>query len=146
VKSNNTTLKVQMRTRFLIVDDSELVRRSLRTVLQANPEWEICGEAADGVSAVEMFKELRPNIVILDFQMPGINGIETARRMAAIAPAIPVVLFTQHASADLARHAHEAGIRSVVSKTNAFPMVGMIEELLESGDSTTGDGSGTKKP
>jgi DNA-binding NarL/FixJ family response regulator len=128
------------------VDDSELVRRSLRTVLQANPEWEICGEAADGVSAVEMFKELRPNIVILDFQMPGINGIETAKRMAAIAPAIPVVLFTQHASADLERHAHEVGIRSVVSKTNAFPMVGMIEELLESGDSTTGDGSGTKKP
>ncbi|HWY70686.1 MAG TPA: response regulator transcription factor [Terriglobales bacterium] len=121
-----------MRTRFLIVDDSELVRRSLRTVLQANPDWEICGEAADGVSAVEMFKELRPNIVILDFQMPGINGIETARRMAEIAPAVPVVLFTQHASADLERHAHEVGIRSVVSKTNAFPMVGMIRALLGS--------------
>ena len=129
-----------MRTRFLIVDDSELVRRSLRTVLQANPEWEICGEAADGVSAVEMFKELRPNIVILDFQMPGINGIETARRMAEIAPAVPVVLFTQHASADLEKHAHEVGIRSVVSKTNAFPMVGMIRELLGSGDSETGTG------
>jgi len=127
-----------MRTRFLIVDDSELVRRSLRTVLQANPDWEICGEAADGVSAVEMFKELRPNIVILDFQMPGINGIETARRMAEIAPAVPVVLFTQHASADLERHAHEVGIRSVVSKTNAFPMVGMIQALLGSGDPETG--------
>jgi DNA-binding NarL/FixJ family response regulator len=127
-----------MRTRFLIVDDSELVRRSLRTVLQANPEWEICGEAADGVSAVEMFKELRPNIVILDFQMPGINGIETARRMAEIAPAVPVVLFTQHASADLEKHAHEVGIRSVVSKTNAFPMVGMIQALLGSGDSESG--------
>jgi DNA-binding NarL/FixJ family response regulator len=133
-----------MRTRFLIVDDSDLVRRSLRMVLQANPDWEICGEAADGVSAVEMFKELRPNIVILDFQMPGINGIETARRMAEIAPAIPVVLFTQHASADLERHALEVGIRSVVSKTNAFPMVGMIESLLESGDgNTTSDHSGS---
>jgi DNA-binding NarL/FixJ family response regulator len=128
-----------MRTRFLIVDDSELVRRSLRTVLQANPEWEICGEAADGVSAVEMFKELRPNIVILDFQMPGINGIETARRMAEIAPAVPVVLFTQHASADLEKHAHEVGIRSVVSKTNAFPMVGMIQALLGSDDPETGN-------
>lgn len=135
-----------MRTRFLIVDDSDLVRRSLRMVLQANPDWEICGEAADGVSAVEMFKELRPNVVILDFQMPGINGIETARRMAEIAPTIPVVLFTQHASADLERHAHEVGIRSVVSKTNAFPMVGMIEALLESGDGkTTSDPSGSKR-
>lgn len=135
-----------MRTRFLIVDDSELVRRSLRTVLQANPEWEICGEAADGISAVEMFKELRPNVVILDFQMPGINGIETARRMAEIAPAVPVVLFTQHASADLERHAHEVGIRSVVSKTNAFPMVGMIEALLSPADTKDGtDGSGSKQ-
>ena len=142
------TAKVQMRTRFLIVDDSELVRRSLRTVLQANPEWEICGEAADGTSAVEMFKDLRPNVVILDFQMPGINGIETARRMAEIAPAIPILLFTQHASADLERHAHEVGIRSVVSKTNAFPMVGMIEELLgsASADPQNGsDGSDSKK-
>jgi len=136
-----------MRTRFLIVDDSDLVRRSLRMVLQANPDWEICGEAADGVSAIEMFKELRPNIVILDFQMPGINGIETARRMAEIAPAIPVVLFTQHASADLERHALEVGIRSVVSKTNAFPMVGMIESLLESGGgNTTSDRSDSKNP
>jgi len=119
-----------MRTRFLIVDDSELVRKSLRTVLQANPDWEVCGEAADGESAVALFKELHPNIVILDFQMPGMNGIETARRMSEIAPAVPIVLFTQHASSDLEKHAREAGIRSVVSKTNAFPMVGMIEALL----------------
>src|SRR5271170_6932398 len=119
-----------MRTRFLIVDDSELVRKSLRTVLQANPDWEVCGEAADGKTAVELFKELHPNVVILDFQMPGINGIETARLMSAIAPAVPIVLFTQHASPDLEKHARDAGIRSVVSKTNAFPMVGMIEALL----------------
>jgi DNA-binding NarL/FixJ family response regulator len=119
-----------MRTRFLVVDDSELVRKSLRTVLQANPDWEVCGEAADGESAIALFKELHPNIVILDFQMPGMNGIETARRMSEIAPAVPIVLFTQHASSDLEKHAREAGIRSVVSKTNAFPMVGMIEALL----------------
>ena len=127
-----------MRTRFLVVDDSELVRRSLRTVLQANPEWEICGEASDGETAVEMFKELHPNIVILDFQMPGINGIETARRMSEIAPAVPIVLFTQHASPSLEQHAREVGIRSVVSKTNAFPMVGMIEALLGPADSEPG--------
>jgi DNA-binding NarL/FixJ family response regulator len=130
-----------MRTRFLIVDDSELVRKSLRTVLQANPDWEICGEAADGMTAVELFKELHPNVVILDFQMPGINGIETARRMSEIAPAVPIVLFTQHASSDLEKHAREVGIRSVVSKTNAFPMVGMIEALLGPTDSEPGQES-----
>jgi DNA-binding NarL/FixJ family response regulator len=127
-----------MRTRFLIVDDSELVRRSLRTVLQANPDWEVCGEAADGEAGVALLKELHPNIVILDFQMPGMNGIETARRMSEIAPAVPIVLFTQHASSDLERHAREVGIRSVVSKTNAFPMVGMIEALLGPADADSG--------
>jgi DNA-binding NarL/FixJ family response regulator len=136
-----------MRTRFLIVDDSELVRKSLRTVLQANPDWEICGEAPDGETGVQLFKELHPNIVILDFQMPGINGIEAARRMSEFAPAVPIVLFTQHASTDLERHAKEAGIRSVVSKTNAFPMVGMIEALLgpaESGPAVAEQGDSEK--
>jgi DNA-binding NarL/FixJ family response regulator len=124
-----------MRTRFLIVDDSELARRSLRTVLQVNPDWEICGEASDGLTAVEMLKDLLPSVVILDFQMPGINGIETARRMFEIAPAVPIMLFTQHASADLEKDAQAVGIRSVVSKTNAFHIVEMIEVLLGPGDS-----------
>jgi DNA-binding NarL/FixJ family response regulator len=119
-----------MSVRFLIVDDSELVRQGLRGVVQANPDWEVVGEAADGMTGVEMFKSLQPNVVILDFQMPGINGLETARRMGAITPAIPIVMFTQHASAELEQHAKEAGIRSVVAKTNAFAMVGIVEGLL----------------
>src|ERR1700733_8220338 len=119
-----------MSARFLIVDDSELVRQGLRTVLQANPDWEVCGEAADGVTGVEKLKDLHPSGVIFDFQMPGINGLETARRMSAITPAVPILLFTQHASAELEQHAREVGIRSVASKTNAFAMVGIIETLL----------------
>jgi DNA-binding NarL/FixJ family response regulator len=119
-----------MRTRFLIVDDNELVRQSLRTALQANPEWEIAGEASNGQEGVEVFQTSRPNLVILDFQMPGMNGIETARRILEIAPAMPIVLFTQHASPELEKHALSAGIRSVVSKTDTFPMVGIIEALL----------------
>ena len=119
-----------MRIRFLIADDNDLVRQSLRTVLQANPEWEIVGEASNGQDALEIFKTSHPNVVILDFQMPGMNGIETAHRILEIAPAMPIVLFTQHASAELEKHALAAGIRSVVSKTDTFPMVGIIEALL----------------
>nr|HEV7953511.1 response regulator transcription factor [Candidatus Acidoferrales bacterium] len=120
-----------MSARFLIVDDSELVRQGLRALLQHNPGWEVCGEAADGLAGVEMLKSVQPNIVILDFQMPGISGLETARRMTAIAPAVPIVMFTQHASAELEQHAREAGVRSVVSKTDAFAMIGIIETLLD---------------
>ncbi len=124
-----------MHTRFLIVDDSESVRQGLRKVLQANPGWEICGEAADGLTAVEKFRDLRPHVVIVDFKMPGINGLEAARRMVEIAPAVPIVMLTQHASASLEEHAQKVGIRSVVSKTDVFSMVGMIEELLRHVDS-----------
>jgi hypothetical protein len=73
-------------------DDSELVRQGLRTVLQANPEWGVCGEASNGADAVERFKELDANVVIVDFQMPGLNGIETSRRILAIGPAVPIIM------------------------------------------------------
>jgi DNA-binding NarL/FixJ family response regulator len=122
-----------MRTRFLIVDDSDLVRRSLRTVLQANPDWEICGEASNGADAVEAFKELHPNVVIVDFKMSGMHGIEAARLMLEFAPAVPIIMFTEHSSAELERRAVEVGIRSVVSKMDAFPMVGIIKTLLGPG-------------
>jgi len=129
-----------MAHRFLIVDDSELVRRSLRTVLKGKAAWDVCGEAADGATAVEMVRELRPDLVILDFQMPGMNGIDTARRIFEIAPGLPIILFTQHASKDLEQHAQEVGIHSVLPKSNPFPMIGMIEALLARRDSERKDG------
>ena len=103
--------------------------------VRANPGWEICGEAADGLTAVEKFRDLHPHVVILDFKMPGINGLEAARRMLEIAPTVPIVMLTQHASASLEEHAQKVGIRSVMSKTDVFSMVGMIDELLRHGDS-----------
>lgn len=119
-----------MGTRFLIVDDNEIVRRGLRGILQTNPKWEVCGEAADGVAALELLEKSRPDMVILDFQMPGINGLETARRMLAISPRLPIVLFTQHASADLAKHSKDVGIRAMVSKTETLSMIEIIEALI----------------
>lgn len=133
-----------MPTRFLIVDDSELVRRAVRTVLRTKPGWEVCGEAPDGTAALAMFKELQPDIVLLDFQMPGMNGIDAAEQMAKIAPDVPVVLFTQHASPELERHALEVGVRSVVSKTNSFSMIGIIEKLLSERHSQRRPGADAK--
>jgi two-component system invasion response regulator UvrY len=124
-----------MSSRFLIVDDNENVRKGLRTVLQAYPEWEVCGETSNGLAAIEMFRELQPTVVILDFQLPDIDGLEVARRMSEISPAVPIVMFTQHASPVLEKHAKGIGVRAVVSKTEAFPMMRIIEALLESGGS-----------
>jgi len=126
-----------MGSRFLIVDDSEAVRKGVRAVLLAKPDWEVCGECADGLTAVEMFRKLPPSLVILDFRLPDIDGLEVARRMAEISPSVPIVMFTQHASPVLEKLAKDVGIKAVVSKTEAFAMVGVIESLLEPGDSKT---------
>lgn len=121
-----------MPTRLLIVDDSEIVRKGLRNVLRARSDWEVCGEAVDGKSAIEMFKSLAPDVVIMDFQMPGVNGVEAAAKILQISPMATIVLFTQHASAPLEQRALEVGIRTVVSKTDAFTLVGRIAALVAS--------------
>jgi DNA-binding NarL/FixJ family response regulator len=136
-----------MPIRLLIVDDSEPVRQGLRTLLQANPGWEVCGDAADGWTALDMFKNLRPHAVILDFQMPGINGLETARRMVEIDPDVPIVMLTQHASPSLEEHALKVGIRAVVSKMDVFTLIGLLEQLLSPNDSSRNTGgSGNEGP
>jgi DNA-binding NarL/FixJ family response regulator len=138
-----------MPTRLLIVDDSEPVRQGLRTLLQANPEWEVCGDAADGWTALDIFKNLcpRPHAVILDFQMPGINGLETARRLLEIDPDVPIVMLTQHASPSLEEHALKVGIRSVISKMDVFTLIGLLEQLLADPSRNTGGSSnGSRRP
>jgi DNA-binding NarL/FixJ family response regulator len=123
-----------MGSRLLLVDDSEAVRQGLRSVLQAIPECDVCGEASDGLTAVEMFREMHPSMVILDFQLPGIDGLEVARRMAQISASVPILMFTQHANPALDKLARGIGIRSVVSKAKANVLLGVIQSLLGSSD------------
>jgi two-component system invasion response regulator UvrY len=119
-----------MPIRLLIVDDSEIVRKGLRNILRSKPDWEICGEASDGLGAVEMFKSLNPDLIIMDSQMPGVNGVDAAAKILQIDPIAKIVLFTQHASPALERHALEVGIQIVVSKTDTAKMVGKIAALI----------------
>ena len=110
---------------ILIVDDSELIRRLLRFVIEHNTEWQICGEAENGKIAVEMVGELHPDMVILDFQMPVMNGLEAARRIALLAPKTAMVMFTMHNSEQLRNEAQSVGIKDVVSKSE-----GLVEQVI----------------
>jgi CheY-like chemotaxis protein len=71
---------------IMIVDDSELIRRQLRPYFESQPEFEICGEAVDGVDALRQAQELKPDLIILDLAMPRMNGLQAARRLRADSP------------------------------------------------------------
>ena len=105
-----------MPLRILIADDSASIRRVVRSYLENNSNWEICGEAEDGRATVERVRELMPDAVVLDFSMPIVNGLDAAQQMTAISPNIRIVMFTAHDSSMLRLWARNAGIRAVVAK------------------------------
>jgi DNA-binding NarL/FixJ family response regulator len=103
---------------ILIVDDNAVVRHSLRRYIEANTVLLVCGEAENGMIAIDLVVQLSPDVVILDFQMPVMNGLETAKQIAQIAPNIVMLMYTMHDSEPLVQAAREAGIREVLSKSD----------------------------
>lgn len=103
--------------RLLIADDHEIFRRGLRALLEPFSEWQICGEAVDGVDAVEQCKSLKPDIVVLDVSMPRLSGLEAARLMKKEKPEPQIVIITQHDSPQIRSAALEAGARAFVTKS-----------------------------
>jgi DNA-binding NarL/FixJ family response regulator len=105
--------------RVLIVDDHAFIRRGVQTILHAFPEWEFCGEADNGSDAIRLAEELKPEVIIMDLSMPGLNGIEATRAIRKAQPAVKVVLLTLHESGELVRNAFRAGARGYLLKTDA---------------------------
>lgn len=102
--------------KILIVDDSTVVRQALRSCIEQNPKVTVCGEAENGRVAVDKFKELKPDVVILDWQMPVMSGLEAARHIASIAPNATMALLTLHSGDEVVKEAQAAGIQRVFSK------------------------------
>jgi len=117
-------------TRILIVDDSPLVRQRLRDLLQQHPHWRVCGEAANGQDAIARAAELSPDIIVLDFLMPGMNGMQAAREIGKMIPDVPILMFTTHLSRQLVEEARNVGIRGAVAKSDARYVVDGLEALL----------------
>ena len=107
-----------MNKRILIIDNSVPIRDLVRAFITRCPGFEICGEAGDGFEGVEKGIELRPDLIILDFSMPRINGLQAASILHQSLPNTPIILFTLYKDAISNGMAHEAGVDSVVSKTD----------------------------
>jgi DNA-binding NarL/FixJ family response regulator len=119
-----------MKLRILIADDHEVVRRGLCTLLQGHEGWEICGEARDGRQAVEMAKQLKPDVVILDVGMPNLNGLAATRQLAQQNPQQKIIVLTITDSDQVIREALDAGARGFVLKSDAArDLVSAVEAL-----------------
>jgi DNA-binding NarL/FixJ family response regulator len=105
--------------RLLLVDDHEIVRRGLRSILAVRRDWEIVGEAANGREAVELARRWKPDVVIMDISMPELNGLDATRQILSISPRTEVLVLTMHESEDLVRDVLKAGARGFLLKTDA---------------------------
>lgn len=117
--------------RILIADDNELVRKSLKEMLSEGSKWLVCGEASDGDEAIGMASELKPDLIILDFKMPRVDGLRAAPQILKLMPSVPIVLYTLHKNEQIEQAARASGVRKVVSKyESADHLVESVEELL----------------
>jgi two-component system, NarL family, response regulator NreC len=105
------------RARILIVDDHEIVRKGLRSLVESCPQLEICGEAADGIEAVEATVRLAPDIVVMDISMPKVNGLDATKQIREKVPRTRVLILSQHDSSQMVNAAKQAGAVAYIAKT-----------------------------
>jgi CheY-like chemotaxis protein len=127
-------LLAHMSKRLLIVDDDATVRSVIRTFLEADG-YKVCGEAADGVEAIERATELQPDLILLDLAMPRLNGAEAASVLKRAMPKVPILLFTMYADDFGDRLASAIGVNVVLSKPEGLSKLGAhLKTLLNPTD------------
>lgn len=120
-----------MGKRIVVADDNAAVRRALRGILELEGDWKVDGEAVDGRDAIEKAQKLRPDLIVLDVSMPVMSGLDAARVLRRIMPAVPLILCSLHTNDVLEQEASAAGVNAVVSKAqNMQVLVNKARELL----------------
>lgn len=119
-----------MAIQILIVDDSALFRQGLRGMLEANLDWEVCGEAVNGLEAIQKNRLLTPHLIIMDFSMPRMTGIEAATEILRESPHVAILLLTLFVSHQLVEDARNSGIRATLDKTAMHCLASGIHAVL----------------
>ncbi|MGB9068011.1 MAG: response regulator transcription factor [Candidatus Acidiferrales bacterium] len=116
--------------KILIADDSDNTRIYIRSALLSHG-WTVCGEAANGLQAVQMASQLKPDLVVLDLSMPVLTGLEAAKEILQASPELPIVLFTLHEAPQVREAAARVGVLKVVSKEDGVAaLFAAIEDSL----------------
>jgi DNA-binding NarL/FixJ family response regulator len=105
--------------RIFVVDDHDLIRRGVKTLLETHADWEVCGEARTGVEAVSKAEKLKPDVAILDISMPDLNGLEATKRIRKVSPQTEILILSAHFSDQLVREIVEAGARGYIMKSDS---------------------------
>lgn len=117
-----------MAVRILIADDDSTIRILLRPLLERHSDWRVCGEAVNGVEAVEKTDLFTPDLAILDLGMPIMNGVQAAREIAKTNPRLPMLLISvQEVSCQLVEAARDAGFKGAVTKSRGHEIVEAVE-------------------
>jgi len=116
--------------RILVVDDNPAVRRYLRAILEQQESWQVCGEARTGGEALHKVLEAPPDLIVLDYQMPDLNGVDVAKQISAMFPKLPILMVTLHLSRQLADAACQAGVRGACAKQDIGAVVEAVDLLL----------------
>jgi DNA-binding NarL/FixJ family response regulator len=116
--------------RILIVDDSSLIRDLLRKSLESVPGWQVCAEAVNGEEAIELAQRMHPNFIVLDLSMPVMNGLQAAKALNELMPAVPKIMFTSFITQHLEQEAYACGVVRVISKDDSVNSLISAVQLL----------------
>jgi DNA-binding NarL/FixJ family response regulator len=131
--------------RILIADDHESVLRGIRAMLESNGDWAVCGDAMNGADAIIKAVQLRPDLVILDFAMPVLDGMGAAAEISRLLPGVPIVLHTMYGS-EVSSEAAKHGVARVVEKAKSGALVATVAELLGSPATQVAEASQQAQP
>ena len=118
--------------KILIADDNSTVRKVLRFFLESQTRFKVCGEAVNGLDAIEKARTLNPDLIVMDLSMPVMNGIEAGSVLRAMLPQVPIVIYTAHDSSMIEPHALAVGVRAVVQKHDMAGLAGHLQKILYS--------------
>jgi DNA-binding NarL/FixJ family response regulator len=119
-----------MPKRILVADNNAMIRKSLCRIFEMEENYDLCAEAANGEEAIALAIQHKPDLIILDFQMPVMNGIEAAYELKRIIPNVPIILFTLHADTTTYALGRNSPVDLVVAKSDAYHIVDHVRSLI----------------